>query len=65
MDEASSSVCVCVQPVCGSCNVESKGMLEWVVEQCVQPNLTMAALRLPDRDDVCVLAGEWVYSLPT
>ena len=43
---------MCVQPVCGSCNVQSKGMLEWVVEQCVQPDLTMAAARVPDRDDV-------------
>ena len=61
------AVCVCcVQPVCDSCNVQSKGMHEWVVEQCVQPGLTMAAARVPYRDHVLrvcvcvfVLPGEY------
>ena len=26
------------------------GILEWVVEQCVQPDLTMVAARMPDQD---------------
>ena len=41
-------MCVCVS----SLVVQSKGMLEWVVEECVQPDLTMAAAKVLDRDDV-------------